>query len=88
MDPYPGRLCFNYTAYTDADSSALCRDSIWIQRKRTGSCSEECVVDNPGVSSGMAQQQYVDGLYSLSDVSGCEERQCLRESVYLSWCCH
>ena len=71
MDRYSGRLGCNYTACTDADSSALCSDSVWIQRKRTGCCSEECVVDNPGVSSGMAQQQYVDGLYSLSDVSGC-----------------
>ena len=71
MDRYYGRLGCKCTAYTDADSPALCRDSVWVQRKRNGGCSEECVVDNPRVSSGMAEQQSVDGLYSLSYLSGC-----------------
>ena len=71
MDRLAGRMVCKYTAYTDADSPALCGDPVRIQGKGDGGYSEKCIVDDPGMLSGMAERQFMDDMCSLAYLSGC-----------------
>ena len=71
MDRLAGRMVCKHTAYTDADSPALCGDPVRIQGKGDGGYSEKCIVDDPGMLSGMAERQFMDDMCSLSYLSGC-----------------